>query len=138
MPTHIHLILKQNKDSGITKYVSKLFDSFTRYFNIKYHRKGPLWEGHFKNIIIDTDEQLMHLTRYIHLNPDSAGLTNKPQDWQFSSYNEYIGNVSNKICDWQNILQINIEDYKKFVNNRIAYQKELSKIKKLLIENYSG
>ncbi|TSC92367.1 MAG: hypothetical protein CEN91_480 [Candidatus Berkelbacteria bacterium Licking1014_85] len=47
MPTHFHLILKQNIDDGISKYMSKVENSYTRYFNIKHKRKGPLWESRF-------------------------------------------------------------------------------------------
>lgn len=134
MPTHLHLLLKQNVDDGIVKYLTKLLNSFTRYFNIHHHRKGPLWEGHFKNILVKTDEQLLHLTRYIHLNPVSAGLVNKPEDWNFSSYHEYLGKASG-LCGWQDIIALDAKNYQKFVNDRISYQKELSKIKRLLIED---
>ena len=135
MPTHIHLLLEQNIDNGITKYLTKLLNSFSRYFNLYHHRRGPLWESHFKSILVNTDSQLLHLTRYIHLNPVSANLVKKPEKWQFSSYNEYLGKITNGICDWQDIIDINSDKYQKFVNSRIAYQKELSRIKHLLIED---
>lgn len=138
MPTHIHLLLKQNNDDGITKYLAKTLNSFTRYFNLHHHRKGPLWESHFKSILVNTDEQLLHLTRYIHLNPTAAGLVKKPEEWQFSSYNEYLGKISNGLCFWQDLIDLDPKEYKKFVNSRISYQKELSKIKRLLIEDYTG
>lgn len=136
MPTHIHLLLEQNIDDGITKYLTKLLNSFSRYFNLCHHRRGPLWESHFKSILVNTDSQLLHLTRYIHLNPVSASLVKKPEEWQFSSYNEYLGKITNGICDWQDIIDINSDKYQKFVNSRIVYQKELSRIKHLLIEDY--
>jgi len=139
MPTHFHLILKQNMDDGITKYMAKLLNSYTKYFNTKHNRKGPLWTTRFKNILIEDDEQLIHLTRYIHLNPTSAKLVNDPKDWLFSSYNEYLGNSKNDyICSYKQILDIKPDEYKKFVLDRISYQQDLSRIKKLIIENYSG
>jgi putative transposase len=138
MPTHIHLILQQNNDNGITKYLTKTLNGFTRFFNLRHHRKGPLWESHFKSILVNTDEQLLHLTRYIHLNPTSAGLVKKPEEWQFSSYNEYLGKISNCLCWWQDVINLDPKKYKKFINSRISYQKELSKIKSLLIEDYTG
>ena len=140
MPTHFHLILRQNQNSGISKYMSRVENSYTRYFNVKHKRKGPLWESRFKNILIETDDQLLHLTRYIHLNPVSAGLVKKPQNWQFSSYNEYIGGIdlSQKICNYNDVLSINKREYQSFVEERIDYQKEISKIKKYLLENYTG
>ena len=69
MPTHIHLILKQLKKGGISVFMSNILNSYTRYFNIKTKRRGPLWESRFKNVEVASDEQLVHLTRYVHLNP---------------------------------------------------------------------
>jgi len=80
------------------------------------------------------------LTRYIHLNPSSAGLVDKPEDWQWSSYGEYIGEVDeiNRICKYEDLIKVDVKEYKKFVNDRIGYQKEISKIKSLLMDDYSG
>ncbi|MBN1870037.1 MAG: transposase [Candidatus Omnitrophica bacterium] len=89
MPTHFHLIVKQAADNGITRFMANVQNSYARYFNIKHTRKGPLWEGRFKNVLVKTDEQLLHLTRYIHLNPVTANLVSSPEDWVFSSYAEY-------------------------------------------------
>src|SRR3990167_9648627 len=72
MPTHIHLILRQLTDKGISKYMSDFLNSYTKYFNTLHKRKGPLWESRFKNVLVETDNQLLHLTRYIHLNPVTA------------------------------------------------------------------
>ena len=81
MPTHLHLILKQLADNGISIFMSTVENSYTRYFNLKHKRKGPLWETRFRSILIKTDEQLLHLTRYIHLNPVTAHLVNEPEKW---------------------------------------------------------
>lgn len=134
MPTHIHLVLKQLKQNGISIFMNNILNSYSRYFNIKHKRKGPLWESRFKNILVTNDEYLLHLTRYIHLNPVTIKLVDKPEDWQASSYNEYISRVSNKICDYEKILNIEPMRYKEFVEDRISYQRELAKIKSLLIE----
>lgn len=132
MPTHIHLILKQLTNGGISKYMGKVLNSYSRYFNLKHNRKGPLWQGRFRNIKVDTDEQLLHLTRYVHLNPTSADLVKNPKKWKFSSYNEYLNEVRVKICDYQELLKIDLKEYKKFVLDRVDYQKKISKIKNLL------
>lgn len=140
MPTHIHLILKQIEDKGITKYLARISNSYTRFFNIKHKRKGPLWEGHFKNVLVDSDEQLLHLTRYIHLNPCSASLVENPKDWAYSSCCEYItlDDQQGKICSFSDIISIPPKDYIRFVQDRKSYQKEISLIKKIIIDNYSG
>ncbi|MDP8248132.1 MAG: transposase [Candidatus Tritonobacter lacicola] len=136
MPTHLHLILTQLKDTGITILMRNILNSYARYFNIKHKRKGPLWEGRFKNVLVKTDEQLLHLTRYIHLNPVTASLVSKPEDWLASSYREYIGEVedSDRICKYADILKIEPNSYRDFVLDGISYQRELAKIKALLID----
>lgn len=136
MPTHIHLIAQQIQDDGISRFINLILKSYSKYFNIKHNRKGPLWEGRFKNVLVDTDEQLMHLTRYIHLNPVSAFLVNAPEDWDFSSYKEFVGmeSAQAKICDFSDRVDIQIPHYRKFVEGRIDYQRELERIKHLVIE----
>ena len=134
MPTHIHLILCQLKDEGISIYMKTLLDSYTRYFNIKNNRKGPLWQGRFKSILIQTDEQLIHLTRYIHLNPTSDNLVDKPENWKYSSYNEYLDKGDAFLCAFQKYIKIDPRSYKAFVGERRDYQKKLAEIKHLCLE----
>lgn len=138
MPTHVHLVLKQIANEGITKYISRVFNSYTRYFNVSHHRKGPLWEGHFKNVLVENDEQLLHLTRYIHLNPTSAGLTKDPFEWQSSSLKEYCEDTASDICQFEGIIDMPPKEYKKFVLDQKSYQRELSLVKNILIDNYTG
>jgi len=87
-------------------------------------------------VLIETDEQLLHLTRYVHLNPVTDFLVNRPEDWKFSSYGEYIGLVEKdkRICEFDKYVNMNIASYAQFVNNRIDYQRELAKIKELILE----
>ncbi|MCM8795996.1 MAG: transposase [Candidatus Omnitrophica bacterium] len=136
MPTHLHLILKQLKNNGISVFMGNILNSYSRYFNLKHKRKGPLWEGRFKNILVKNDEQLLHLTRYIHLNPVTASLVSNPEDWNASSYREYLQQVQavEKICKYDDILEIDPVSYKKFVEDRISYQRDLAKIKNLIFE----
>lgn len=140
MPTHIHLLIKQIAENGISKYLSRTLNSYTRYFNIKHHRSGPLWEGRFKSVLVKGDEQLLHLTRYMHLNPTSANLVKSPQDWPFSSYHEYIDDVEdqNRLCNFKELISCSPSQYRKFTEDQKSYQQELSLIKNLMIENYTG
>ncbi len=137
MPTHLHLVLEQLKEKGISIFMNKILNSYTRYFNLKHCRKGPLWESRFKHVQIYSDEQLLHLSRYIHLNPVTAYLVDKPEHWEWSSYLEYLGKDENKICCLDNTLEVDPKEYRKFVEDRIDYQRELAKIKALIIEEDS-
>ncbi len=136
MPTHLHFILKQKTENGISQFMSKTLNSYTKYFNTIHHRKGPLWETRFKSIPIESNKYLIHLTRYLHLNPVTALIIKTPDKWPHSSYKEFIANKQNenKICEYDGILDINPTTYKTFVEDRISYQKELAKIKHLILE----
>ena len=136
MPTHIHLILKQLQDNGLSVAVGNMLNAYTRYFNTRHKRQGPLWMSRFKNILVDSDEQLLHLSRYIHLNPVTAGLVNNAAQWKNSSYAEYItpDKISHPLCDFRNYINENPYRYRAFVDDRAGYQRELAKIKKLAME----
>lgn len=134
MPTHIHLVLKQLKDKGIVLYMKNILNSYSRYFNTKHIRKGPLWEGRFKSVLIEKQEYLQHLTRYVHLNPVTSKLTENPSNWKYSSYNEYLNDDPEKLCRYADMLEIDAQQYKTFVEDRIAYQQELHQIKSMLLE----
>jgi len=136
MPTHLHLILRQQENNGISIFVNLILKSYSRYFSEKYKRKGPLWEGRFKNILVKTDEQLLHLTRYIHLNPVSSCQVNLPSEWPFSSYREYLGLLreQERICAFSDYLDIEKNSYRQFVESRIDYQRQLEVLKHLLLE----
>jgi len=134
MPTHLHFVLKQLKDGGVSRFMNNILNSYTRYFNIKHNRKGPLWESRFKKVLVKTDEQLLHLTRYIHLNPVTAYLVNKPEEWKWSSYQDYIFKKERSIYRYDDVLDIKPDSYKIFVEDRISYQRELAKIKRLVFD----
>src|SRR3990167_9920854 len=139
MPTHLHLEIKQLTDKGISRYIAKVLNSYTRYFNCVHKRKGPLWEGKFRNILVNDNDQLLHLTRYIHLNPTSADIAKDPSDWPHSSYEEYISdNVTSQICKFSNIIDMSKKDYKRLTEDHKSYQRDLSIIKYLTIDSYSG
>ena len=114
--------------------MSDVENSFTRYFNIKFGRKGPLWQNSFKSVEIRSNEQLLHVSRYIHLNPTTNRLVDRPEDWIFSSYKDFITDKK-LLNDFMKEISIDdIDDYKKFVENNIEYQRDLKHIKKLLFE----
>ena len=119
MPDHYHFLLKILKDNLFSKFIGNVENSFSRYFNIKFDRKGPLWQSAFKSVEIRSNEQLLHVSRYIHLNPTTNNLVNKPEDWIFSSYKDFI--FDEKVLKTY-IKEISIDDsksYKRFVENNM-------------------
>lgn len=93
MPNHFHLLLKQQTKEGITKLMKRVSSNYAMYFNNRYRRVGPLFQGIYKAVNVGTDEQLLHLSRYIHRN----SFTFKTQRvdpipaYEYSSYQYYCG-----------------------------------------------
>lgn len=104
MPNHYHFLFKQTGDFGISEFMHKLDTSYTMYFNRNNNRTGRLFEQTFKAKIIDTDEALLHVSRYIHLNPVLAHLIDHPIEWRWSSYQEYFKPDISPICNHTHIL----------------------------------
>jgi len=131
MPNHFHFLLQQKSDGGITEFLSKISNSYTKYFNTKNERVGPILQGEFKSVLVETNEQLLHLSRYIHLNPLVSYLTNNLESYTWSSYLEYIGQNKTSICAKEIILDQfkSAQDHKQFVLDQEEYGKELERIK---------
>ena len=135
MPNHFHFLLQQKKEGGITEFLSKLSNSYTKYFNIKNKRIGPLLQGNFKSVYVETNEQLIHLSRYIHLNPLVGYVTKDLGNYRWSSYLEYV-NTNKNICSKEIILnQFSYSlTYKQFVLNQEDYGKNLEMINHQLVD----
>ena len=139
MPNHFHLLLKQLTENGISKFISNFTNSYTRYFNTKHKRTGPLFQGKFKAIRVEINEQLFHLSRYIHLNPYSSYVVKTLKDlenYSYSSLPEFLGKTQTNFCSKEIILDNfkNKSSYQKFVFDQANYQRKLEEIKHLLLE----
>jgi len=134
MPTHFHLVLFQRDANAISNFMHDVQSSYSQFFNLKHNRKGPLWEGRFKHVLCETEDQLLHLTRYVHLNPVTARLVERPEEWAASSYQEYIATSERTICCFKPFLEINPATYQSFVQTRINDQRMLAEIKKMLLD----
>ncbi len=135
MPNHFHFLIKQLKAGGITEFISKISNSYTKYFNTKYNRIGPLLQGEFKAVLIKSDEQLIHISRYIHLNPIASFLVKDLNLYSWSSYKEYIEDT-NGICNKKDILSFfkSPKGYEKFVLDQVDYAQQLEIIKHQLLD----
>ncbi|MFA6006145.1 MAG: transposase [Candidatus Paceibacterota bacterium] len=88
MPNHFHLLLHERTPGGISKFMQRLGTAYTLYFNEKHKRSGALFQGRYKNRIIDDEEYLLHVIDYIHCNPNSiAGV----EEYLWSSYHDFCG-----------------------------------------------
>lgn len=137
MPNHFHFLLQQKREGGITEFISKLSNSYTKYYNIKHKRVGLLFQGEFKAVHVDDDEQLVHLSRYIHLNPIVSYATKDLETYTWSSYLEYIGASEAAFCNKEIVLgQFHgAHAYKKFVLDQKDYGMKLEAIKHQLLDS---
>ena len=103
MPNHFHILIKQEKDGGISKFMQKISTSYVMYYNKKYKHTGGLFEGKFKSKYAGEDTYLKYLFSYIHLNPlklldpewkvkakyPSSNMVDFLCGYKYSSFNEY-------------------------------------------------
>jgi len=137
MPNHFHLILRQRVNNGITDFMKKIGLGYAMYFNRKNMRVGSLFQGRFKAILVENNEYLLHLSRYIHLNPleliesewKKVGIRNwsKKKDflesYRWSSYLDYINKDNFPSISSRELLLSCIgtnKQYKQFVENFIV------------------
>ncbi len=132
MPNHFHLIIKDNSSDGdgISHYMQRVLNSYTKYFNTKYKKSGHLFQGPYKAVHIEKNFQLLHLSAYIHKNPIELSKWNKNiYNYPWSSLQDY--NIKNR---WGNLIKLEIiteqfntkNSYKKFVETSTAKDVEHS------------
>ncbi len=125
MPNHYHLLIKAQTDH--LSHAMQLFGiSYTKAMNTRFHRSGALFQGAFQSKLVDQDAYLLHLSRYIHLNPVRARLVQHPQDWMYFSYREYLGIRDGTLPQPQAVLNQfdNVNDYCTFVESYTAKDRE--------------
>jgi len=151
MPNHIHLLVRQLEDNGITKFMRKVGAGYAGYLNRKYKRKGYVFQNRFRSIHIENDNQLRTIFNYIHINPVSLiapgwkekGIKNSGEilkfleEYKWSSYQDYIGkknfsSITNRdfileFLGGDNGCKLAIEDW-------VKYKEELIKSQNILLE----
>ncbi len=115
MPNHFHFLIKQHDRTFLEGLMRSLMTRYSMYFNKKYDRVGSLFQGRYKAVLIEDERQLLHLSRYIHLNPVEYS---KDLKSAYSSYAEYL--------DIRNTNWVKTKEILSFFN-----QKVLSDFKKL-------
>ena len=133
IPTHYHLLVKTSEVSenlgglGASKAMMKFAVSYTKAMNKRYNRVGVLFQGPFQARPVDKDSYLVHLSRYLHLNPVMAGLVEPPEDCEFSSYRECIGLRDGTLPKSEIVLSQfpSPEAYREFVESCTPHEREI-------------
>ncbi len=151
MPNHIHLLLKQIKDIGITKFMAKVGTGYAGYFNRKYNRKGYVFQNRFKDVYIKDDDQLKTVFTYIHTNPISLvepgwkenGIKNSERvieflkEYKWSSYQDYIAQKNfPSVAQRDFLLEVmgGERGCREAINDWIKYKKEINRFPEILLD----
>lgn len=136
MPNHFHFLIKQLAPGGISLFMKNALNSYARYFNTRHDRVGPIFQGRFKAVRVETSEQLMYLSRYIHLNSFMAKLVKNPAECDWSSYNLCFEKSKTRLCNPKIILEQfrTKNDYRSFVEDYAQYAIALEEISDLILE----
>ncbi len=139
MPNHIHLLLRQKRDGGISQFMKKFGTGYVVYFNQKYERAGHLFQGRFRAVYIKTNEQLKTVFVYIHTNPAALidpswkeGGIKKPKEviefienYKWSSYPDYLGKQNFPSVTQRDFFNEIMEqnEWQKYINEWIEYKR---------------
>jgi REP element-mobilizing transposase RayT len=136
MDNHVHMVIRIEKEF-LSKAMQSLMVRYVHYFNTKYQRVGALVQNRFKSKNIENEKYFLEVCRYVHRNPENAGIA-KTEEYEWSSYKEYIG--KNKIVDKETLLHYFNNDINQFLeftlkNNNYEYIKELAEYELYGISN---
>lgn len=106
MTNHIHLLLSSGHKLGISQFIQHVGRKYVPYFNDKYSRCGTLWQGRFKAASIDSDRYLFACYRYIELNPVSAAMVERAEEYPWSSHRANLGLAADLVVPHALYLQL--------------------------------
>lgn len=109
MPNHYHLLLYLKDPTAMTSLLRRVCGAYSSYYNKKHKRVGHLFQDRYKALLLNEENQLLHLSRYIHLNPSQY------EAWPYSSYQNYIGTISQSwVCPSRVLEMFDLADYADF------------------------
>ncbi|MBU0708437.1 transposase [Patescibacteria group bacterium] len=137
MPTHFHLIVRNITEIGSTMLMRRVISNYVTYFNEKAGLSGGLFDGIYRCVQVTTEEQLLHLSRYIHLNPSK--LVASLESYSYSSYPFYTGAKNMHWIKSDYVLEYFSQtsysnSYREFVEAYKATDNEQALIKSLLLD----
>lgn len=151
MPTHYHFLVRVKKPATKTSEVSETSEvssaavskammrfsvSYTKAINKRFGRVGALFQGAYQAKRVEEESYLLHLSRYVHLNPVAAGLARAPSAWPFSSYRDFIRERTGRLPNPDVVLSYfeSPDAYRRFVEDHIRQSDGEAAWKKALFE----
>lgn len=138
LSNHFHLFVFQKEANTITNFMRSLMTKYSMYFNKKYHRVGPVFQGRYKAVMVNSETQFIYLSKYIHRNPlDILPSGTDLDGYKYSSYQNYLGRFNQTWVETSEILSYfsktnSGESYKKFVEE--VDETDLIRIKDLVLD----
>lgn len=127
MPNHFHLVVKQKSGKKLKEFIHSLLLRYSMYFNKRHDRVGPLFQGRFKAVLVNEEPYLLHLSRYIHLNPSEY---TKDLESAYSSYSQYLGKMKAAWVKPELVLSYFNKATKDFLRGTNTYKNFVEKSKK--------
>ena len=133
MDNHFHLLATPQAEGGLTLLMQALGRRYVRYFNQRHGRSGTLWEGRYRNAVLQAERHLLPCLVYLDLNPVRAGIFADPADFRWSSHAHYIGLRSDRLISphplyWGlgNTPFARDEAYAALVREGVSYQEQMA------------
>ena len=136
MPNHYHLLVGCDEYRKIADWMKNILNGFVQAINKDMNRNGTLFESRMKHIAIKEEGYLIHLVRYIHLNPAITGLCAQPEQWQYSNCQEWLGLRSGTLFDrdfFNTYFETHLQ-YKEFLEAYQDYKEQQKSIRKYLFD----
>lgn len=124
MPNHVHLAIREDQEQGIVRYMQRVLNAYAKYFNTRHETVGHLFQGPYRAVHVEDNDQLLYLSTYIHRNPrEILEVRGKEHQYEWSSYQDYLGkNRFEGLLDPSLVLEQfdSSQGYQEFVDSSIA------------------
>jgi len=124
MPNHVHLAIREEEEQGTVRYLQRVLNAYAKYFNTRYETVGHLFQGPYRAVHVEDNDQLLYLSTYIHRNPcELSEVKGKEHNYKWSSYQDYLGkNRFEGLLDPSLVLEQfdSPQAYREFVDSSIA------------------
>lgn len=141
MTNHYHLLIRTT-DKPLCDFMKWFQRNYSRTYNMQHDYSGHVFESRYRAVLVMDARYFIHVSRYIHLNPVKAGIVIFPEEYRWSSYQEYIGTTSGNMVNQEIVRHYFSEDqngefmtYQEFVECKLGYEDEENQIRKDLSEN---
>ena len=134
MPTHIHLVMRQEQEGGISTFMSCIQNGYAKYFNICHKRSGAMFQSMYKKVLLESEEQYLHTIRYVHLNPMTSNIVSSEKElseYPWTSLPDYLNNNSTSFINtsWISHTFKSLDSFRRFTFDQAEYQRSLKLMK---------